>query len=57
MKAGKPLHYLALELVDGRMYISALNKVTQVGLPDGANPVALNIESLGAPAALAIYRP
>ena len=48
---------LALDLVGAKMYISALDKVTQADLPDGNNPVTLNITSLGVPKGVAIYRP
>ena len=48
---------MALDLVGGKMYISASHTVTQADLPDGKNPVALNIPSLGTPAGIAIYRP
>lgn len=49
--------YLALDVVGSKMYISALNKLTQADLPDGANPMTLGIDSLGTPAGVAIYRP
>jgi hypothetical protein len=55
--AGPFPSFLALDLVGGKMYISAFHTVTQADLPDGANPVALNIPSLGTPAGIAIYRP
>jgi len=48
---------MALDLAGGKMYISASHTVTQADLPDGKNPVALNIPSLGTPAGIAIYRP
>ncbi len=48
---------MALDLVGGKMYISASHTVTRADLPDGKNPVGLNIPSLGTPAGVAIYRP
>ena len=48
---------LALDVVGGKMYISAFHTVTLADLPDGKNPVALNIPALGTPAGIAIYRP
>ena len=47
---------LALDLVGGKMYISAYHTLTQADLPDGKNPVPLDIPSLGIPAGVAIYR-
>lgn len=55
--AGPFPSFLALDLVGGKMYISASHTVTQADLPDGTNPVPLNITSLGTPAGIAIYRP
>jgi DNA-binding beta-propeller fold protein YncE len=48
---------LALDLVGGKIYISASHTVTRADLPDGTNPVALNIPLLGNPSGIAIYRP
>ena len=48
---------LALDVVGGKLYVSGLNQVIQADLPNGANPVTLDIASLGAPAGIAIYRP
>ena len=49
---------MGLDIVGRKMYISnsGNNTVTRADLPDGANPVVLNIATLNAPAVVGVFR-